>query len=85
MPDNSETGETQPHFGEGSGMALVLYRLGRIESKLDEINADHERRIRELEEKTTRLSERLTIFQLGQAVFTAISSAIAAMVGHRGP
>ena len=68
----------------GSELATILYRLDAIERKLDKFTDDHERRIRGLEETTTRLSERMTLWQAAQATFTVIAASLAAFIG-RGP
>jgi hypothetical protein len=75
-------------------LATILYRLDTIEKKFDrwadeqdrrmsKFTDDHEARIRELEETTTRLSERMTLWQAAQATFTIVASALAAFIGRQ--
>ena len=80
MPPTSD-GETRIHQPNGD-TAMILYRLNEIDKKLDAMTSDHEERLRGLEDTTARLSERMTLWQFGQAGLTVIAATIAAMIGR---
>ncbi len=91
-------GDTQHHEPAGD-TAMILYRLSEISKKQDDAKADFkdfkddydeykkaiESRLRAVEDLQTRMSERLTIWNMGQAAFTTIAAAAAALFGHKGP
>lgn len=74
--------ETQPAAPSTDGQALILYRLTQIERKLDSTMADHERRISQLEQGQIRITERLTIWQIGQGVYASVAALAAALVSR---
>jgi len=62
-------------------LALILFQLKSLTDAVEKQNEDHEARIRLLEGTVGRLSERLTIWQIGQSLWTTVASVIAAVVG----
>lgn len=86
MSPDKTGGDTIHHTPNGD-TAMILYRLSQIEGKVDRALDDHEVRLRKVEDELARLSERLTLWQLGQAVFTtvvgAVAAAVAALLGHK--
>lgn len=92
-------GETQPKQpnSPADGWTLVLYRLSEIERKLDrqliderEWHRDYDKRLGELTDKQNatdiavgRLSERLAISQVFQAVFTTVAGVVAGLFGRQ--
>jgi hypothetical protein len=76
-----DSGSETIHHKPNGDTAMILYRLDQIEKKIDQNNSDHEIRLRDLEDMTARLSERMTIWQLGQAAFTAVAAVLAAAYG----
>lgn len=92
-------GETQPKQtnSPADGWTLVLYRLSEIERKLDrqltderEWRRDYDKRLAELTDKQNatdiavgRLSERLAISQVFQAIFTTVAGVVAGLFGRQ--
>lgn len=74
--------ETIPAAPSSDGQALILYRLTQIERKLDNSLADHERRITLLEQGHIRITERMTVWQVGQGVYTSVAAIAAALVSR---
>ena len=63
----------------------TTYRLGRLEDdrKTDRGDSvDLEERVRLLEIEVGKLQERMTLFQMAQAAFTTIASAVAIFFGR---
>lgn len=95
----SDSQETQPKQGNSpaDGWTLVLYRLSEIERKLDrqmtderEWRRDYDKRLAEMTDKQNatdiavgRLSERLAISQVFQAVFTTVAGVVAGLFGRQ--
>lgn len=66
-------------------LALLTQEVKTLNTTLLATNAelkrlveDHEKRIRDLEKSQTQLTERLTLWQLGQAAFTSLVGGIVA-------
>lgn len=92
-------GDTQPKQtnSPADGWTLVLYRLSEIERKLDrqliderEWRRDYDKRLAELTDKQNatdiavgRLSERLAISQVFQAIFTTVAGVVAGLFGRQ--
>lgn len=73
-----------------SDARLILQRLDQMDKSIAkefaDIKADfadHETRIRALENKQTKLEGRMTNFQIGQGVYSTVAAMIAAL--WRGP
>lgn len=95
----SDTQETQPKQSNSpaDGWTLVLYRLSEIERKLDrqlvdehEWRRDYDARLAEFGAKQNatdiavgRLSERLAISQVFQAIFTTVAGVVAGLFGRQ--
>ena len=81
----------------GDGWTLVLYRLSEIERKLDRQIVDerekwreYDKRMEEMSARQTatdiavgRLSERLAISQVFQAIFTTVAGVVAGLFGRQ--
>jgi hypothetical protein len=63
-------------------LMLLVYKIDELTHEVRRINEDHEKRLREIEENVTRLSERLTIWQVGQAAYSSIAAVIAGFFGR---
>ena len=87
MPDNNSDAQINPPM---EGWAVVIYRLGQIETKLDRQISDEQRwrseydvRLRLLETDMARLSERMTIWQWGQAAYATFIGVVAGIFGKQ--
>lgn len=96
MSDSQETQPKQTN-SPSDGWTLVLYRLSEIERKLDrqlvderEWRRDYDKRLEEMANKQNatdvavgRLSERLAISQVFQAIFTTVAGVVAGLFGRQ--
>jgi lipid II:glycine glycyltransferase (peptidoglycan interpeptide bridge formation enzyme) len=69
-------------FNANDQLTLLIYKIDELTREVRRINEDHEKRLREVEESVTRLSERMTIWQIGQAAYSSVVAAIAAVIGR---
>lgn len=63
-------------------LALLVQKVDLLTDKLDTVVNDHEHRLRLQEERVTRISERLNLWQGAQAIFTTVASIIATLLGR---
>ncbi len=61
-----------------SDVALILHRLEQLEAAVTRSITDHEGRMRSVEEKTIRLSERVNLWQGFQASYSTFAALLAA-------
>lgn len=54
-----------------------------LQARIDTMTSGLEERLRIVEDKTSRLEERLGVWQAAQALYSTIASAIAAFLGTR--
>lgn len=67
---------------ESVTLALIVQKLDALTVTVKDAVSDHERRLRELEEASARLQERMTLWQLAQAGYSTVAAAIAAAIGR---
>lgn len=97
MSDSTDATQPKQTNSPADGWTLVLYRLSEIERKLDrqltderEWRRDYDKRLEEMAAKQNatdvavgRLSERLAISQVFQAIFTTVAGVVAGLFGRQ--
>ena len=63
-------------------MSHIVELIETQHQKVESDIKDHEGRVRTLEDAQARMSERISLWQTGQAVYTTIASIVASVVGR---